>query len=199
VPIERELKLTGTLPNLENVPHLAGVSLRFERTEHQVNTYFDTPDLQLRQRKMSLRLRRILGSSGVFTLKGASRVQDGWHSKEELEVDAGNATSILELRDEAMLAQLGDVALSDLQPICVFETERQIFELESVGELSLDRVQVKKGEDVIDAFEELELEVHADTPDEALQRVSMTLRGIGGLEPSALSKSARALRALGVI
>jgi triphosphatase len=159
VPIERELKLTGTLPNLDQVTQIAGVALRFERVEHQVNTYFDTPDLRLRQRGISLRLRRIVGASGVFTLKGASSVQNGWHSKEELEVDAGDATSILELRDEKMLAQLEPVNLSDLEPICLFETERRIFMLENIGELSLDRVQVKRGDAVIEAFEELELEV----------------------------------------
>jgi triphosphatase len=199
VPIERELKLTGTLPNLDQVSHIAGVTLRFERTEHQVNTYFDTPDLQLRQRKMSLRLRRILGSSSVFTLKGSSVVQNGWHSKEELEVDAHGATSILDLRDAEMLARLEDVPLMNLEPICVFETERRIYVLEGVGELSLDRVRIKRGEAVIESFEELELEVKDDVSEEQLERVSMTLRGMSGLEPSALSKSARALKALGVI
>jgi triphosphatase len=199
MPVERELKLTGTLPNFDPVSQIAGVALHFERLEKQVNTYFDTPDLLLRRRGISLRLRRVDGVGGVFTLKGASVVQDGWHSKEELEVDAGGATSILELRDAKMLTQLGDVQLRDLEPICVFETERRIFELEGIGELSLDRVQVKNGHEVIDTFSELELEGMPGVSEEQLQHVSMTLRGIGGLEPSALSKSARALRALGLI
>jgi triphosphatase len=199
VPIERELKLTGTLPNFDHVAQIAGIALRFERVENQINTYFDTPDLKLRQRGISLRLRRITGAGGVFTLKGASVVQNGWHSKEELEVDAGGATSILELRDEKMLARLEPVKLPDLEPICLFETERRIFELENIGELSLDRVRVKRGDAVIESFEELELEVKDEVSEEQLERVSMTLRAMRGLEPSALSKSARALRALGVI
>ncbi len=199
MPVERELKLTGTLPNFDHVSHIAEVALHFERLEQQVNTYFDTPDLLLRRRGISLRLRRIMGSSGVFTLKGASTVQDGWHSKEELEVDAGDATSILELRDAGILERLGDVQLSDLGPICSFETERRVFELEGVGELSLDRVRINNGDDVIDEFEELELEVRQEASEEQLQRVSMTLRGMRDLEPSALSKSARALRVLGLV
>jgi triphosphatase len=199
VPIERELKLTGTLPNLEHVAQIAGVGLCFERVEHQVNTYFDTPDLKLRQRGISLRLRRIAGASGVFTLKGSSSVQNGWHSKEELEIDAGDASSILELRDEKMLLQLEPVKLFDLEPICLFETERRIYTLEAVGELSLDRVRVKRGDATVEAFEELELEVKDGVSEEQLERISMTLRAMRGLEPSALSKSARALRALDVI
>ncbi len=195
--IERELKLTGIPPKLEGVVSIAGVSLRFVRIEQQVNLYFDTPDLTLRRAGSSLRLRRIDNGNHVFTYKGQSQIQNGWHAKQEIEVSAGEATTITELTDPSILEQLGGLPLEQLVVICRFDTTRQVYALEQLGELCLDSVQIKRGETILETFQELELEALATADETKLQQVALTLQAMGRLEPSALSKSARALQVLG--
>ena len=97
--LERELKLTGPLPDLSDVAEIAGYRLALSRTEQQTNTYFDTPSANLRSVGVSLRLRQIAGGRGVYTYKGQSSVSGGWHQKTELEQDAGDATGLEYLRD----------------------------------------------------------------------------------------------------
>ena len=196
--IERELKLTGILPKLNGVTSIGGVALRFLRLEHQINVYFDTPELTLRRGGSSLRLRRVENGEHVFTWKGQSQILGGWHSKQEIEVPAGEAKTIQDLTEPSILEKLGDVTLEQLVPICRFDTARAIYRLEGIGELCLDSVQIKRGEEMIETFEELELEALETADETKLQQVALTLTAIGRLEPSALSKSARALRAMGI-
>ena len=196
--IERELKLTGILPKLEGVTSIAGVALRFLRLEHQINVYFDTPKLTLRHGGSSLRLRRVENGEHVFTWKGQSQILAGWHSKQEIEVSAGNAASIQELIEPSILEKLGTVTLAQLVPICRFDTTRVIYQLENIGELCLDTVQIKRGQDTLETFYELELEALETANETKLQQVALTLTAMGRLEPSALSKSARALQAMGI-
>jgi triphosphatase len=196
--IERELKLTGIPPKLEGVLSIAGVRLAFIRTEHQINLYFDTPDLTLRRGGSSLRLRRIENGEHVFTWKGQSQILGGWHSKQEIEVLAGETQTIQDLTEPSILEKLGDVSLEQLVPICRFDTTRARYRLENIGELCLDSVQIKRGEDTIEAFEELELEALETADETKLQQVALTIMAMGRLEPSVFSKSARALRALGI-
>jgi predicted adenylyl cyclase CyaB len=198
MPIERELKLTGKLPKLEGVSSIAGVKLKFVRTEQQQNHYFDLPNLTLRRLGKSLRLRHVQNGESVFTFKGASSVQNGWHQKTEIEVPAHGATSILELRDPEILAQLDGVALADLVQICRFDTVRRIYALKNIGELCLDEVQILRGETVLEQFCELELEALPDADETTLQNLAQTLMAMGRLEPSVLSKSARALAVSGL-
>ncbi len=194
--IERELKLTGVLPKLDGVSSIAGVKLQLQRIEKQINTYFDTPDLQLRRSGSSLRLRRVDTGNHVFTWKGQSQIVNGWHSKAEIELPAGNAQSILELQHPEILEQLHGIALTDLVCICRFDTTRHVYTLENIGELALDDVQVKQDETILETFSELELEALPDAPETTLQNVALTLTAMGRLEPSKLSKSARALAAV---
>jgi inorganic triphosphatase YgiF len=197
MPIERELKLTGVLPKLDGVDSIAGVKLEFVRTEQQQNRYFDLPNLHLRRSGRSLRLRHVVGGENVFTFKGASSVQDGWHQKHEIEVPAHGASSILELQDVEILANLHDIAPPDLVEICRFDTVRRIYSLEQIGELCLDTVQIIRADTVLETFEELELEALPDANEAVLGNVARTLMVMGRLEPSALSKSARALAVMG--
>ncbi|MFN3267128.1 MAG: inorganic triphosphatase [Deinococcales bacterium] len=193
--IERELKLTGVLPKLDGIEQIAGVRLEFLRTEQQQNRYFDLPDLRLRCAGKSLRLRHVLGKESVFTFKGASAVHNGWHQKQEIEVPAHGATQILELQAPEILAQLGGIDPADLIEICRFDTVRRVYELVGLGELCLDDVQILRGEDVLEQFSELELEALPSADEQKLQNVARVLMAMGRLEPSAQSKSARALAA----
>ncbi len=199
MPLEREFKLTGTLPDLSNVTEIAGFSLRFSHIEVQTNTYFDTPEFKLRAAGMTLRLRRLETGEGFYTWKGRSFVRDGWHQKQELEVDAGEATDLDQLRDEEILLELHRVALLyQLRPMYTFTTRRQVYQLIGVGELALDEVSIPDASGkVLDEFNELELEIKTDISAVHLEPIVAALNGFG-MTPSTLSKSARALQAVGL-
>ena len=197
--LERELKLTGPLPDLRAVPAIAGFALVYSRTEQQTNTYYDTPSAKLRSVGISLRLRQIAGKTGVYTYKGQGSVAAGWHQKTELEQDALDATGLEGLRDPEIVQRVANVAaLSSLEPAFRFKTTRQVFDLANVGELALDEVTVLDGDlEPIETFTELELELKHAVSDADLGRIEVALLAYPQLERSSVSKSARALLALG--
>ncbi len=195
---ERELKLTGPLPDLSAVPEIAGFALSYSHTERQTNTYFDTSSASLRSAGISLRLRQIEGSAGVYTYKGQSSVAGGWHQKTELEQDAGNAMGLENLNDPEIVSRVVSVAeLSSLEPAFSFKTTRHVYDLEGVGELALDEVTIMNlNLEPIETFTETELEIKYAVSDADLEQIEAALRQYPNLEPSSLSKSARALAAL---
>jgi inorganic triphosphatase YgiF len=199
MPLERELKLTGELPDLSNVTSIAGHALKFSHLERQRNTYFDTKDAKLRALAWTLRLRRLEGDDAVFTLKGSSQTSDGFATREELEERVSGATSIWDLRDPEILARIWSVTeLKNLIPLLTLETVRQVFDLEGVGELALDQVKVLRGDgSVAEEFSELELELLNPVTQESIAPVVMTLKRMAKLEPSSMGKFSRALVALG--
>ncbi len=199
MPLERELKLTGELPDLSQVTSIAGHALKFSHLERQTNTYFDTPDAKLRALAWTLRLRKLEGDEAVFTLKGASQTSDGFATREELEERVSGASSIWDLRDPEILARISSVTkLEQLMPLLTLETERHIFDLEDVGELALDAVKVLRSDgSVAEEFTELELELLDSVTQESIVPVVMTLKRLGKLEASSMGKFSRALLALG--
>ncbi len=199
MPLERELKLTGDLPDLSNVTSIAGHALKFSHLERQRNTYFDTKDAKLRALSWTLRLRKLEGDDAVFTLKGASQTSDGFATREELEERVSGATSIRDLTDPEMLARISSVTeLKNLMPLLTFETERRVFDLEGVGELALDAVKVLRFDgSVAEEFTELELELLDSVTQEDIAPVVVALKRMGNLEPSSMGKFSRALMALG--
>jgi inorganic triphosphatase YgiF len=199
MPLERELKLTGELPDLSSVTSIAGHGLKFSRLERQRNTYFDTKDAKLRALAWTLRLRQLEGDDAVFTLKGASQTSDGFATREELEVWAVGASSIRDLHDPEILARISSVTeFENLIPLLTLETERQVFDLEGVGELALDRVRVLRSDgSVAEEFTELELELLDDVTQQSIAPVVIALKRLAKLEPSSMGKFSRALVALG--
>ena len=196
--LERELKLTGPLPDLSKVLEIAGFKLAYSHTEQQTNTYFDTPSAGLRAEGISLRLRQIAQNAGVYTFKGQSSVANGWHQKTELEQDAGDAHGLEGLSDPEIVERVSSVAeLAHLEPAFSFKTTRQVYDLEGIGELALDNVTILNAKlEPIENFTELELEVKHAVPDADLERIEAALRQYPNLEPSSISKSARAIAAL---
>jgi inorganic triphosphatase YgiF len=199
MPLERELKLTGELPDLSHLTSIAGHALKFSHLERQRNTYFDTKDAKLRALAWTLRLRQLEGDDAVFTLKGASQTSDGFATREELEVQVLGATSIRDLYDPEILARISSVTeFENLIPLLTLETERRIFDLEDVGELALDQVRVLRSDgSVAEEFTELELELLDSVTQESIAPVVMALKRLAKLEPSSMGKFSRALVALG--
>ena len=198
MPLERELKLTGELPDLSHVTSIAGHALNFSHLERQENTYFDTPDAKLRTLSWTLRLRKLKGDEAVFTLKGASQTSDGFATREELEERVSGAVSILDLRDPEILARIASVTkLEKLMPLHTLETVRRVFDLEGVGELVLDQVKVLRSDgSIAEEFTELELELLDSVTQESIAPVVIALKGMAKLEASNMGKFSRALVAL---
>ena len=199
MPTERELKLTGDLPDLSSVTSIAGHALKFSHLERQRNTYFDTKDAKLRALAWTLRLRLLEDDDAVFTLKGASQTSDGFATREELEVRASGATSLKDLSDPEILMRISSVTkLEDLMPLLTLSTMRNVFDLEGVGELALDQVKVLRGDgSVAEEFTELELELEEHVTQASIVPVVRELRRMAKLEPSSMGKFSRALKALG--
>jgi predicted adenylyl cyclase CyaB len=195
--VERELKLTGPLPNLDGLEQLGGHGLRFDRLEVQRNTYFDTPDFELRTRRWSLRLRQLENSS-IFTFKGKSQVSNGFAEREEIEIEVPNATALEELRDPEILARVTKIApISDFKPVAHLETKRLIYQLESIGEVTLDDVRVLNSSgNFVEQFTEVEIELEDHVDPGLLEPVLKHLRELSPLEPSTMGKFQRAMRAL---
>jgi predicted adenylyl cyclase CyaB len=194
---ERELKLTGPLPNLDGLERLGGHGLRFDRLEVQRNTYFDTATFELRTRRWSLRLRQ-LEQTSIFTFKGKSNVRDGFAEREELEVEIPNATTLEELRDPEILARVTQIApLTDFKPVAQLETKRLIYQLEQIGEVTLDDVRViNSSGKLVEQFTEVEIELEDHVDPVLLEPVLKHLRKLAPLEPSTMGKFQRAMRAL---
>jgi predicted adenylyl cyclase CyaB len=195
--LERELKLTGPLPNLDGLEQLGGHGLRFDRLEVQRNTYFDTANFELRTRRWSLRLRQLENSS-IFTFKGKSQVSNGFAEREEIEIEVPNATTLEELRDPEILARVTQIApLASFKPVAQLETKRLIYQLEKIGEVTLDDVRVlNSGGNLVEQFTEVEIELEDHVDPALLEPVLKHLRELASLEPSTMGKFQRAMRAL---
>ena len=194
---ERELKLTGPLPNLDGLERLGGYGLRFDRLEVQRNTYFDTVTFELRSRRWSLRLRQLEHTS-IFTFKGKSNLRDGFAEREEIEVEVPNATKLEELRDPEILARVNQIApLESFKPVAQLETKRLIYQLEQIGEVTLDDVRVLNSSgDLAEQFTEVEIELEDHVEPILLEPVRIHLRKLAPLEPSVMGKFQRAMRTL---
>jgi predicted adenylyl cyclase CyaB len=197
--LERELKLTGPLPKLDGLEQLGGHGLRFDRLEVQRNTYFDTAHFELRARRWSLRLRQ-LEQTSIFTFKGKSNVKDGFAEREELEVEVPNATALEELHDPEILARVTQIApIKDFKPVAQLETKRLIYQLENIGEVTLDDVCVlNSSRELVEQFTEAEIELEDHVDPVLLEPVLKHLRELSPLEPSMMGKFQRAMRALGL-
>mgnify|MGYP006160989099 CR=1 FL=1 len=81
--METELKLSLSSPDLPRLlahPLLAGAG----STQRLLNTYFDTPDLALQQRRMAVR-ERLAGDRWLLTVKTAGQSQNGLSRRPEWE------------------------------------------------------------------------------------------------------------------
>ncbi len=79
--METELKLSlneADLPRLLSHPLLANGA----GTQRLLNTYFDTPDLALQQRRMAVR-ERLVGDRCLLTVKTAGQSQNGLSRRHE--------------------------------------------------------------------------------------------------------------------
>lgn len=106
--METELKLTLTAQDLARLlahPLLACAGSK----QRLLNTYFDTPELALQQRRMAVR-ERLAGDQWLLTVKTAGRSENGLSRRQEWEgPSTPGALQLDTLVDDAVLLALADV------------------------------------------------------------------------------------------
>jgi triphosphatase len=197
--METELKLSlneADLPRLLTHPLLAhGAS-----TQRLLNTYFDTPDLALQQRRMAVR-ERLAGDRWLLTVKTAGQSQKGLSRRQEWEgpTTPGALQFDTLVQDAALAADL--MALRPaLRALFCTDFERQRWVIAHAGakiEVALDQGRIHvPGTALSEPLLELELELLSG-PETALLALADVLRqtpqGDLTLTPSETSKAQRGM------
>ncbi len=197
--METELKLSLSVADL---PRLLAHPLLTQAgdTQRLLNTYFDTPDLALQQRRMAVR-ERLAGDQWLLTVKTAGKSQNGLSRRQEWEgPTTPGALQFDALVDDATLAQDLMTLRPDLRALFCTDFERQRWVITHAGaqiEVALDQGRIHvPGTDLSEPLLELELELLSG-PEEALMALADVLRqtpqGPVTLAPSDASKAQRGM------
>ena len=195
--METELKLSlaaADLPRLLAHPLLATSA----GTQRLLNTYFDTPDLALQQRRMAVR-ERLAGEQWLLTVKTAGQSQNGLSRRQEWEgPTTPGALQFDTLVDDAALATELLAMRPRLKALFCTDFERQRWVITQAGaqiEVALDQGRIHvPGTDLSEPLLELELELLSG-PEASLMALADALRqtpqGPVMLVPSDASKAQR--------
>jgi triphosphatase len=197
--METELKLSlsaADLPRLLTHPLLAATS----SSQRLLNTYFDTPDLALQQRRMAVR-ERLADEQWLLTVKTAGQSQNGLSRRQEWEgPTTPGALQFDTLVDDAALAQDLMTLRPNLRALFCTDFERQRWVIAHAGaqiEVALDQGRIHVPDTALsEPLLELELELLSG-PEEALMSLADALRqtpqGPVTLVPSDASKAQRGM------
>ena len=197
--METELKLSL---NEADLPRLLAHPLLTPRGDklHLLNTYFDTPELALQQRRMAVR-ERLAGDQWLLTVKTAGQSQNGLSRRQEWEGPTTPGELQFEtLVDDTALAQDLMTLRPNLRALFCTDFERQRWVIAHAGaqiEVALDQGRIHvPGTELSEPLLELELELLSG-PDEALMALADVLRqtpqGPVMLVPSDASKAQRGM------
>ena len=168
------------------------------KVQRLLNTYFDTPALDLKQRRMAVR-ERLASELLLLTVKTAGQSENGLSRRQEWEgPTTPGALDFAALVDDAELAATLMALRTELKPLFRTDFERHSWVLTHAGasiEVALDQGHITvPGTDLSEAILELELELLSG-PDNALHALAQALRetpsGPIALTPSDLSKAQR--------
>jgi inorganic triphosphatase YgiF len=165
-----------------------------------LNTYFDTPALDLKQRRMAVR-ERLTGEQWLLTVKTAGKSENGLSRRQEWEAPTTpGALDFAALVDGAALAASLMALRANLKPLFRTDFERHSWVLthDSASiEVALDQGHINvPGTALSEGILELELELLSG-PEVALLALADALRhahsGAIALTPSDASKAQRGL------
>lgn len=197
--METELKLSLSAPDL---PRLLAHPLLTQASDTQRlhNTYFDTPDLALQERRMAVR-ERLAGAQWLLTVKTAGQSQNGLSRRQEWEgPTTPGALQFDTLVDDPALARDLMTLRPNLRALFCTDFERQRWLIAHAGaqiEVALDQGRIHvPGTDRSEPLLELELELLSG-PESALMALADVLRqtpqGSVTLVPSDASKAQRGI------
>ncbi len=196
---ETELKLAldaQDLPRLLKHPLLAAPAA----PQHLLNTYFDTPDLALKARRMAVR-ERLAGGQWLLTVKTAGSSTGGLSRRQEWEgPTTPGALDFAALVDDAALAADLMALRPRLRPLFATDFERHRWVVMHAGariEVALDQGHIHvPGTPLSEPLLELELEL-LEGPESALTALAEALRqtpqGALALAPADVSKAQRGM------
>ncbi|MEY4435111.1 MAG: hypothetical protein RL175_66 [Pseudomonadota bacterium] len=170
------------------------------KVQRLLNTYFDTPALDLKQRRMAVR-ERLAGEQWLLTVKTAGKSKNGLSRRQEWEAPTTpGALDFAALVDDADLAASLMALRAELKPLFRTDFERHSWVLthDSASiEVALDQGQINvPGTALSECILELELELLSG-PEAALHALADALRQTPSsaiaLTPSDASKAQRGL------
>ena len=197
--METELKLSlraSDVPALLAHPFLTTPA----KVQRLLNTYFDTPALDLKQRRMAVR-ERLAGEQWLLTVKTAGQSHNGLSRRQEWEgPTTPGALDFVALVDDAELAATLMALRTELKPLFRTDFERHSWVLTHADasiEVALDQGHITvPGTALSEDILELELELLSG-PDDALHALAQALRetpsGVIALTPSDTSKAQRGM------
>jgi triphosphatase len=159
------------------------------------NVYFDTPEFDLHERKMALRLRRV-GGKWLQTLKGGGSVVAGLHQRDEHEMEVPNGKLDLSLFGEDLSDEDFSIPLrKKLGPLFATDFYRTSYTIDWQGaliEVCLDRGEVRtdrRSEPIC----EVELELVSGEPLKLFE-LALSLLDIAPFELEMVSKAEKGFR-----
>ncbi|CAN1504101.1 CYTH-like_Pase_CHAD domain containing protein [Burkholderiaceae bacterium] len=170
------------------------------QTQHLLNTYFDTPALDLKQRRMAVR-ERLAGEQWLLTVKTAGKSENGLSHRQEWEgPTTPGALQFDTLVDDTTLAADLMALRPNLKALFCTDFERQRWVVTHDGaqiEVALDQGHIHvPGTALQEPLLELELELLSG-PESALMALADALRhtpqGTVTLTPSDTSKAQRGM------
>ena len=187
--IELKLQLTArTARQLAAHPLLAGIK---PQGQHLLNTYYDTPALDLNARRIALRFRK-KGWQWLLTVKSAATVSGGLALRNEWETPASPGQFDFSHVDAPEFKAALDEALPRLQAIFTTDFRRTTWRVpfgKSLIELALDRGKIESGGRATPICEiELEL-ISGDVAD--IFAITHQLQETLDLRPAVASKAER--------
>lgn len=196
-PQEIELKLLFE-PEAQTVisHHLAAMALGRSQKKRLITTYYDTPDLQLKQAGLSLRVRRS-GSLRIQTLK--TDREDGQLAihRGEWEWSIRHDHPDMDVLSDTPYGALITALATRLTPVWVSHIDRTTHTLPYNGamvEAALDEGHVQSG-NARDPVRELEFELK-DGPVRAIYALALALQAVVPLRLGVLTKAGRGYRLL---
>lgn len=194
MPIETELKLYIAPEDTDKfVQHpLLQSAVSQKASQHLHSTYFDTPEYNLLQQGVGLRVRRI-GDRRVQTIKTAGKGLGGLHQRQEWETDITGEVPDYNQFPQGVLPEwcADQQNLSKIQALFTTEFMRTTWHLLSDGnevEVALDQGEIKT-DTARHTLSEVELELKSGTPDH-LYLMALTLHDVVPLRIENKSKAA---------
>jgi extradiol dioxygenase family protein len=202
MPHEVELKLLVAPTDVQRLlrhPALRVGTRHAASTRRLLSIYYDTPDLQLYQNKVAVRLRKV-GARWLQTVKTEGRVVNGLHERPEWEQPTTANTLTLDSLTEPTLQRFfADEAIRQaLRPVFTTEFTRVQRLLAWPNgdqvEFALDRGEIRTVTAALPICE-VELELQAGSP-ERLTSVATLLQQTIPLQPFDISKAERGYQLL---
>lgn len=197
---EVELKLLIAPDDIERLLHhpvFETIVRRDESQEQLLSVYYDTPALELKKRRIALRLRRI-GDRWIQTVKTEGKVAAGLHERPEWECETTENTLDCDaIPDPEVHEFFADAQLrAALAPVFVTEFSRTSALLDfpdgAIVELSIDQGEIHAGEQHMPICE-IECELKAGNP-ARLFAFALTLQETIPLKLENVSKAERGYR-----